>query len=47
MFKGAKSLPANPIPVPIIADAREKEALLLPSNDEDSYYNIPLSVISK
>lgn len=45
VFRGSNGSPGNPIPVPIMPDAREKEALFLPSGDDDGWLNIPLSVI--
>ncbi|XP_014293923.1 intermembrane lipid transfer protein VPS13B [Halyomorpha halys] len=45
VFKNNGGLPGNPIPVPAMSDAREREALLLPTGSEDGWFNIPLSVI--
>ncbi|CAH1404327.1 unnamed protein product [Nezara viridula] len=45
VFKNNLGLPGNPVPVPDMSDAREREALLLPTGSEDGWFNIPLSVI--
>lgn len=45
IFKNNGGLPGNPVPVPAMSDARERETLLLPTGSEDGWFNIPLSVI--
>lgn len=45
IFTGSAGHSGNPIPVPVISDARERETLLLPTGDDEGWYNVPLSVI--